>query len=1841
MCSFSFYKCLRLLYLVGGIQAIGELLRLDDEVNGNTGVTYNLTMRRYACMALTNLTFGDGANKALLCSMASAMMALVSQLRSCSDDLRQVAASVLRNLSWRADLSSKKTLRDVGAVVTLMETAMDAKKESTLKSMLSALWNLSAHCSENKADICAVNGSLSFLVACLNYRSPSKTLAIIENAGGILRNVSSHIAVREDYRTMLREHGTLEILLKHLRSPSLTIVSNACGTLWNLSARCIEDQRSLWQLGAVSMLKNLVHSKHKMISMGSAAALKNLISARPQLGLENDNDALFKSSAPGLHVRKQRALEAELNNSLSETCDNLESPPSSPQEVNTQKASRTLPLARFLNNCHPLSASFTANVSHNTANVSHNTGNINNVNGNYCSANSYNMSNSYSASESSRSYHAIMDSSNIGIFGDVVNTSMVGLQQHLTGLTSLRPHSSDCSNYENWNVCAYDNNNSAMGSYSCSAAATKSAAISIANHRTSRDSGSPANHRTSWDSSSPSPSPPYQTSIGMKSFLKSTSENGSKQQSEVNNASRIIGSDTVRFLGTESIHLTLPDDFTDSCPSLSVTRCDDDDNSSKSLLGFVSASRSAAPELSPLSIHCPEPHFLPTIDEDRNREAEESEAEENKQNCHSSSSVGNGDGGQEYLTIHVEPCKSDNSDEDDYNDNDDDEDDEEDTLSGTISSAYEKQVKGRLCYVNSLKKLSCSDSDGKGAKDVVSNQMSPIIRDEDFDYDYDGQTADNLYERYSGLLVLDTDFSHLPPYDLSCQQKQNDGENEEDKSVIPSKNVVLEEAEGGVESDASMDSERMFAEAARLSEEFASAAIQDAENGNCFDEEPIAKQILNVTWTVDDGSMDETLPFVSGSANKSVNNVPENLNLNKLKKGQLALEELLSPEEEAAIEESAALIVAELSNSMHEDMETGLLEAETLSFVDDAMSEDNTESLPDIATDVNVDMQGEQKRGPRIVKGPQSKVTKTNDEVEGAKGVRGRRKALYTPKSNSASQAVKPVSSPAGRATSSSAKSTSAASNLKSGAQIAAAKTPGAGNNTSSASNSSKTIAGVKSQPPNKTNPVKTGNNKETVPKDGAARTGTAPGSSTRNTLDVTKNTSANKSVVNNRAKSAGADSRKTSRTSAPAASGSRIGSRLTSPSDAEASKVIGHEKGRSASVSSFRDVEGNKINSMLSKVASSPDTVLARATSKGVATNLTAKGVTTNSTANSTTKCVTTNSTTKGVTINSNESKRQDKEANSVTGERAKTTVSENVTDGGSSKLPSKSASASALKQPNKVSTLNSASNNLKQAKDVSSVSKSSESPLVSDRARKKPDMEHSGQKDNKKCETLKDVDLNADVKDRVKSPSGSVVKQGTFTRDSSTSSISYDISATAVDQAAPCSSVSTNSTSTPKVTHSSKLAKPNRSQTPVKQTQLAAGKTVDSSASDVMSASNINKPSLPSSTTSKITPTASPGSLSASANNKATPTAPPSSLLTSANNKATPTAPPRSSSLSKAAVTQSDVNKTPQMQRKEESKTNSNNKGIGNINGKDQRTNSDIIAHKAKQSSLESENVENLMPTMQTVSARANNRVTTAAVGRMMPGTAASLPAGMSSSLAYEQVVKSSTFEKLASCDVEECKSLTNSILSSDSSVWRRTYTVTDEEMDKIMSREPTDSEMLKNNEATITAVKNDSKNIKDDNGKEKKGEKKSFLSWFRKKKESTGTSKIPTVGGKEQAIDKKKETEDKKSDISSPTKIASPSKPASPSKISLNSLATYSNGVRLVSLSSDGEDDSTEATIDANCQDSDSADGYQQPRVALTKKEILLARRRQSCMNSLQSVASCASVTECSPSGLVTTV
>lgn len=71
---------------LGAIYVVARLVQVEAPYQAECCIT----LKRYAGMALTNLTFGDGNNKALLCSMKPFMSALVAQLGSTSEDLVQV-----------------------------------------------------------------------------------------------------------------------------------------------------------------------------------------------------------------------------------------------------------------------------------------------------------------------------------------------------------------------------------------------------------------------------------------------------------------------------------------------------------------------------------------------------------------------------------------------------------------------------------------------------------------------------------------------------------------------------------------------------------------------------------------------------------------------------------------------------------------------------------------------------------------------------------------------------------------------------------------------------------------------------------------------------------------------------------------------------------------------------------------------------------------------------------------------------------------------------------------------------------------------------------------------------------------------------------------------------------------------------------------------------------------------------------------------------------------------------------------------------------------------------------------------------------------------------------------------------------------------------------------------------------------------------------------------------------------------------------------------------------------------------------------------------------------------
>ncbi|CAL8104468.1 unnamed protein product [Calicophoron daubneyi] len=260
----------------------------------------SLALRRYICMALTNLTYGVAANKALLCRRLANLEALLAQLETGNEELKQVSASVLRNLSWRTDSRSKIALRRVHAPRRLTMAAMTAQRDSTLRTTLSALWNLSAHCAHNKRAVCGVDNVFAFLLRMMNCEDLASRLVIVENSGGILRNISSVAATREDYRNILNQNKCYPILVDLLRnSPSLTVVVNVCGTLWNLTAypNCpLADHMTLCRLGVIDLLHRLAGSPHEMIKNSSLAVLRNLMQPTQQPEATNFAAATYQGS---------------------------------------------------------------------------------------------------------------------------------------------------------------------------------------------------------------------------------------------------------------------------------------------------------------------------------------------------------------------------------------------------------------------------------------------------------------------------------------------------------------------------------------------------------------------------------------------------------------------------------------------------------------------------------------------------------------------------------------------------------------------------------------------------------------------------------------------------------------------------------------------------------------------------------------------------------------------------------------------------------------------------------------------------------------------------------------------------------------------------------------------------------------------------------------------------------------------------------------------------------------------------------------------------------------------------------------------------------------------------------------------------------------------------------------------------------------------------------------------------------------------------------------------------------------------------------------------------------
>lgn len=276
---------------LGGLQAVAEMVVIDFKLarhyascgSGETAVSHPPVVISLALNILVNLTYGDVESKSTLCQIPYFLAALVHHIRHGNEAVIASAAQILRNLSWRASKAVKTAIGDSEVAVALCRALERVQIEATLQHVTSALWNLSAHSLDLRERMCLSPTTIPMLVKLLSYDSSSASgsLTVIENIGGILRNLSAIISHKEAFRRKLRESKCAQKLNLQLKmEPSHMVLENACGILWNLSTHCAEDQEIMWQIGIPHHLLKLKDSEHKNVAEYAGKALKNLMQYR-------------------------------------------------------------------------------------------------------------------------------------------------------------------------------------------------------------------------------------------------------------------------------------------------------------------------------------------------------------------------------------------------------------------------------------------------------------------------------------------------------------------------------------------------------------------------------------------------------------------------------------------------------------------------------------------------------------------------------------------------------------------------------------------------------------------------------------------------------------------------------------------------------------------------------------------------------------------------------------------------------------------------------------------------------------------------------------------------------------------------------------------------------------------------------------------------------------------------------------------------------------------------------------------------------------------------------------------------------------------------------------------------------------------------------------------------------------------------------------------------------------------------------------------------------------------------------------------------------------------------
>ena len=278
------HNCRPAVLALGGLEASAEILVVNfclmaSQKMADRPVCLSTEIIDFAITILVNLTYGEFCIKSILCMIPDLLNALMHHLELKQESTIFYGAQLICNLSWNATADIKVSLLNCDASVVLIETLQHVKYVQVIRHITRALWNLSGHSIENRNKTCIIRTGLKHLVELLSCNS---SLAVVQNVGGILKNLSDVIMQEEQYREIFRHSGEFGKLVQHLQSVDNTVLANATGILLNLSASFPEDQKMLWDLGCVPLLKILCKTHHKNISRYARGALRNLSACKSE-----------------------------------------------------------------------------------------------------------------------------------------------------------------------------------------------------------------------------------------------------------------------------------------------------------------------------------------------------------------------------------------------------------------------------------------------------------------------------------------------------------------------------------------------------------------------------------------------------------------------------------------------------------------------------------------------------------------------------------------------------------------------------------------------------------------------------------------------------------------------------------------------------------------------------------------------------------------------------------------------------------------------------------------------------------------------------------------------------------------------------------------------------------------------------------------------------------------------------------------------------------------------------------------------------------------------------------------------------------------------------------------------------------------------------------------------------------------------------------------------------------------------------------------------------------------------------------------------------------------------